>query len=307
MSKSVYQINRWNTLKVDIEQDLAVGQTPNNNEKSISQIFLDDNLSFKDKVRVILLYILRNGPQKKEWYEAAENHAKVPENEQNMIRNLQLMDIDIYADENSKDKGTLKKRKVTTDNAYRRWNPLLKDLVNFCIEGTLNQNDFPILGGQQAQITADSTSKRYGLPKSDNGNKQSKKEARVIVFIMGGISYSECRVAYEVTKEKRNHEVIVGSSKIFTPEDFLNEVKKLTDPIPTEESTCVIDFEDQHSESQESRPNNNETTTCNFLNPILHSIEKRFSRLRKSLPAVHFSIQRPSRREHDRVPTEEPV
>ena len=160
------------------------------------------------------------------------------------------------------------------------------------------------LSDKTPSFIADSTSKRYGLPKSDNGNKQGKKEARVIVFIMGGISYSECRVAYEVTNEKRNHEVIVGSSKIFTPEDFLNEVKKLTDPIPTEESTCVIDFEDQHSES---RPNTNETTTCNFLNPILHSIEKRFSRLRKSLPAVHFSIQRPSRREHDRVPTEEPV
>ena len=48
-------------------------------------------------------------------------------------------------------------------------------------------------------------------------------------------------------------------------------------------------------------------TTCNFLNPILHSIEKRFARLRKvQLPRVHFSI-RPGRshREHDRVPAEE--
>ena len=122
---------------------------------------------------------------------------------------------------------------------------------------------------------------------------------------MGGICYSECRVAYEVTKEKRTFEVIVGSSQIFTPEKFLNEVKTLTDPIPEEEESCVIEIEEMPRNTTTTFDET--TTTCNFLNPILHSIEKRFSRLRKvRLPRVHFSI-RPGRshRDHDRVPAEE--
>ena len=203
------------------------------------------------------------------------------------------------------DKGDLPvQKKRESDNAYRRWTPELKDLIKDCIDGRLDQNKFPALGGQQIQATADSSSKRYGL-KSNGG---PTNQGRVIVFIMGGICYSECRVAYEVTQEKRNFEVIVGSSQIFTPEKFLNEVKMLTDPIPEEES-CIIEIEEM--------PRNtalDETTTCNlemcnFLNPILHSIEKRFARLRKvQLPRVHFSI-RPGRshREHDRVPTEEGI
>ena len=203
------------------------------------------------------------------------------------------------------DKGALpvQKTREYDDNAYRRWTPELKDLVKACIDGRLDQKKYPSLGGQQIQATADSSSKRYGL-KSNGGPKDQANKSRVIVFVMGGICYSECRVAYEVTKEKRNFEVIVGSSQIFTPENFLNEVKMLTDPIPEEES-CVIEIEDM--------PRNTTTvidetaTTCNFLNPILHSMEKRFSRLRKvRLPRVHFSI-RPGRshRDHDRVPAEE--
>ena len=37
-----------------------------------------------------------------------------------------------------------------------------------------------------------------------------KNVPRVIVFIMGGATYSEFRVGYEVTNEKKNWEVIVG-------------------------------------------------------------------------------------------------
>ena len=40
---------------------------------------------------------------------------------------------------------------------------------------------------------------------------------RLIVFILGGITYSECRVAYEVAASYKTCDVIVGGSKILTP------------------------------------------------------------------------------------------
>ena len=53
--------------------------------------------------------------------------------------------------------------------------------------------------------------------------------------MLGGMCYSECRVGYEITKEKSNKwEVILGSSQILTPEDFLDEVKKLSEPLADE-------------------------------------------------------------------------
>ena len=49
-----------------------------------------------------------------------------------------------------------------------------------------------------------------------------------MVYIMGGATFSEFRVGYEVTNDKKNWEVIVGGSQILTPEGFLQEVKSLS-------------------------------------------------------------------------------
>jgi len=51
---------------------------------------------------------------------------------------------------------------------------------------------------------------------------------RLIVFIMGGATYSEFRVGYEISNEKKNWEVIVGGSQILTPEGFLKNIKELS-------------------------------------------------------------------------------
>ena len=51
-----------------------------------------------------------------------------------------------------------------------------------------------------------------------------------MVFIMGGATFSEFRVGYEVSTDRKNWEVIVGGSQILTPEGFLQEVKNLSTP-----------------------------------------------------------------------------
>ena len=51
----------------------------------------------------------------------------------------------------------------------------------------------------------------------------------LVIFILGGITYSECRVAYEVASSQTPPcDIIVGGSKILTPNDFINDLKNLT-------------------------------------------------------------------------------
>lgn len=54
------------------------------------------------------------------------------------------------------------------------------------------------------------TSMRYGQWHRDKNALNIKNVPRIIVFIIGGITYSEMRNAYEVTKDAKNWEVIVG-------------------------------------------------------------------------------------------------
>lgn len=56
---------------------------------------------------------------------------------------------------------------------------------------------------------------------------QGKNLPRMIVFIVGGASFSEMRAAYEVTNERKNWECILGGSHLITPEQFLGDLKNL--------------------------------------------------------------------------------
>jgi len=49
----------------------------------------------------------------------------------------------------------------------------------------------------------------------------------VLVFVVGGLTHSEARVAYEVTKDRPQWEVVVGGNKILSPVAFLEEVGKM--------------------------------------------------------------------------------
>jgi len=61
-------------------------------------------------------------------------------------------------------------------------------------------------------------------------NRKSEKVEitgpRVIIFVIGGITYSEIRAAYELTNQY-SREFIIGSTHLSTPASFIENVKKL--------------------------------------------------------------------------------
>lgn len=68
---------------------------------------------------------------------------------------------------------------------------------------------------------------RWQKSNAREGTKdESYQGGRVIVFVIGGMSYSELRVARDVMA-KESREVIAGSTVFSKPDEFLDDLRRL--------------------------------------------------------------------------------
>jgi len=223
-----------------VEQDLAIGtdaegERIRDHMRNIVPILLDQNVNIKDKIRIILLYIQSKNGITEENFTKLIQHAQIPNEDRDMITNLQHLGCNVVVDGNRKRIWQIKRKDRINEQTYQmsRWTPVLKDIIEDCIDDKLDNSHFPFLGGQRhgsLSTGGHPTSGRYGGWHGGNKEKPTnqKNVPRVMVYVMGGATFSEFRVGYEVSNERKNWEVIVGGSQILTPEVFLTEVQKLS-------------------------------------------------------------------------------
>ncbi|XP_031623323.1 protein ROP-like [Contarinia nasturtii] len=219
-----------------VEQDLAMGtdcegEKVKDHMKNIINIILDTNISSYDKIRIIALYAMIKNGISDESLNKLFTHAQINLRDQDMVRNLSYLGINVVTDGNRKKPYQIPRKNRVTEQTYQmsRWTPVLKDIIEDSIDDKLDQRHFPFLAGRAQSSTYHAPiSARYGHWHKDKGQTTVKNVPRLIVFIVGGISYSEMRCAYEVTAAKSGWEAIVGASHILTPSGFLGDIASLS-------------------------------------------------------------------------------
>ncbi|KAG9351137.1 hypothetical protein JZ751_025027 [Albula glossodonta] len=224
------------------EQDLAVGsdvegQKVKDPMRTLLPVLLHPH-STHDKIRAVLLYIFSLNGITEENLNKLIQHVKI-ENESEFILNWKELGVPIISSPSLFPFRKSSRRDRSQEETYNlsRWTPVIKDVMEDAVENKLDsrewphQSECPSVWNGSGAVSARQKHKASGPDERRSG-------ARLIVFVIGGISYSEMRCAYEVTQTVKSCEVIIGSSHIVTPTGLLDDIQALSKP-PMETFTIV--------------------------------------------------------------------
>jgi len=255
-----------------VEQDMAggtdaEGQRLRNPMQNVIPILLDATVNSLDKIRIILLYIYHKGGITEENLKKLISHAEIPERDECIIRNMTKLNIQIFSDANKNvRKGQVAKKDRSADVKYQlsRFTPAVKDIMEYAIDGKLDDKVFQFLSGTRPMVSSGGvrsaqsarqmpSSARYHWHKKDGDKSESKAGPRLILFVLGGVTSSEMRCAYEVTKNyvpqkagnrgnknaTEKWEVLIGSTHICKPHEHLLQVRSISEPNTNNNSSHV--------------------------------------------------------------------
>jgi len=228
-----------------LEQDMATGL--DNDGKGVSEKAIKEQLvramtspdvGTLEKLRLLMIYVISQGgipePTRKELMKNIDTHL------QQAVRNLEKLGVDLATKGTSRHSDDLpadfEMRSRTIPMALMRYLPLMHSVFQNLVSNQLNDDDFPYmvppadkLDANQRQRTAQSARRQTGgTGRSWRNNDEQKEDTRpyFIVFVLGGMTFSEMRSIYEIA-EAQKAQIIIGSTSTLTAGSFIKELADL--------------------------------------------------------------------------------
>lgn len=203
----------------------------------------DDEVTFPDRLRLIMQYLLYRDGLLPSDIQKLLAHAQLPAQDGEVIQNLDLLGA--HTLRSLKDARPLAQppfgRKQAPqnpsdeDSGLSRYDPAIKPMLEEHIRGTLDQRIFPFTkphldaaDGLLGQENISQASLRSAKPTWARTRPSAlEPRQRIIVFMAGGATYSESRACYEVS-QLFNKDIFLATSHLLTPSLFLRQVGDLS-------------------------------------------------------------------------------
>jgi len=233
-----------------VEQDMACGEdaegkSVKNLLSSLPPLLTDSSVSLVDKLRLLMLYIVSQEGIKDSDRKRLMELASISNDDQGCISNLRFLGVTLLKGAKAKKiqskekKKNKKQRSDAPPYELSRYVPQFKIIGQELIDNTLPLEEFPFVKEDpnavenvpSAKDDVKSLRKDKAQPKWANKEKRKSEKtssngAKIIIFILGGMTHSEMRSAYELSK-KSGREVIIGSNWISTPKEFVQNLRSL--------------------------------------------------------------------------------
>ncbi|KAI8067499.1 Sec1-like protein [Gongronella butleri] len=245
-----------------IEQNMACNETPDGHAPKhlvdeLIPILDDPYTSQMIKTRLIMLWISASETIDTEQLELLLAHARLDQEYKDAIDNLSLLGVQLSKSASRFGQKATKKERKKKDNIVNpndvpfdlsRYVPVVKRVVEGHMTNTVDQSLFPLLRmpePENQKTDASSSRKQHHQlrvyktqwHKKSTGTTTSKPPSGppVIIFVAGGITWSEARSAYELAASM-DREVYIGSTHIISPDNFVRSLGNLDKPLPPAKS-----------------------------------------------------------------------
>jgi syntaxin-binding protein 1 len=245
------------------EQNLAMGEDSDGNKlknaiTQITPVLSSASVDPLDKLRLVMIYIITNEGIKDADRQVLMRMAGINTADQTAIANLHYLGVNLTKGKKKKSSRKKDKQQRRADDVpsyLSRYQPMVKTILEDALDGRLPADAFPYAtdaptgaaaGGSGAGGDAGAgagKSLRQVRPKWAGGRSKNKDDdahgagagsssaaaggpARLILFVIGGATYSETRSAAECA-QAAGREVIIGSTDLITPAKFIQWLRDL--------------------------------------------------------------------------------
>ncbi|KAF8208513.1 Sec1-like protein [Mycena galopus ATCC 62051] len=239
-------------LVANIEQDCATGltsdgKTPKSLVQDMVPLLDSREVINPNKVRIVALYIQFREGVPEEDRRRLYQHARLSIPEQEAVNSLVHMGVRITRGPGDKDRKKLfaQKKSKNGEEEYElsRYKPVLRSVLEDHVADKLDKTLFPYVRDSPSALTpsapsslrsatpVQATSLRSQKPSwhkaaRPGGSAADSTRSRLLVFVAGGMTYSEIREAYQLSTSL-NRDVYIGSSHTITPREFISDLAVL--------------------------------------------------------------------------------